>query len=85
MLASRRNDVLMPRTALVLWSFVMLVALVFAFTAGLLTGHFLWKPHTLTPPASSTAIKPSTASAEGRRSNQRRSRNAAATRSRILC
>lgn len=40
--APRRSDVVLPRTAVVLWSFVVLVALVMAFVAGLLAGHFLW-------------------------------------------
>jgi hypothetical protein len=39
----RRNDVAMPRTVVVLWSFFVLLALVAAFAAGLLAGHFLWK------------------------------------------
>lgn len=39
----RRNDVAIPRTAVVLWSFFVLLALVAAFGAGLLCGHFLWK------------------------------------------
>jgi hypothetical protein len=35
----------MPRTALVLWSFFVVLSLVFSFAAGLLAGHFVWKPH----------------------------------------
>ena len=38
----RRDDVVMPRTALILWSILVLLALVFAFAAGLLAGRFLW-------------------------------------------
>ena len=38
----RRDDVVFPRTALILWSFLVLLALVFAFAAGLLAGRFLW-------------------------------------------
>ena len=40
--ARRRDDVLLPRTAVLLWSFFVIVALAFAFGAGLLCGHFLW-------------------------------------------
>lgn len=43
----RRNDVVLPRTAVVLWTFMVLVAVIFAFTAGVLLGHFVW----LRPPA----------------------------------
>lgn len=39
----RRNDVVLPRTAVILWSFLVLMTLVLAFTTGLLAGHFLWK------------------------------------------
>lgn len=45
---ARPGDVVLPRTALLLWSFVMLVALVMSFAAGVLAGHFLW---TATPAA----------------------------------
>ena len=45
--APRRNDVVLPRTAVVLWTFMVLVATIFAFTAGVLLGHFVW----LRPPA----------------------------------
>jgi DNA-directed RNA polymerase subunit RPC12/RpoP len=38
----RRDDVIVPRTAMILWSFVVLLALVFAFAAGLLAGRFVW-------------------------------------------
>ena len=38
----KRDDVVFPRTALILWSFVVLLALVSAFAAGLLAGRFLW-------------------------------------------
>ncbi len=40
--SARRDDVVLPRTALILWSFLVLLALVFAFAAGLLAGRFLW-------------------------------------------
>jgi hypothetical protein len=40
---ARRNDVAIPRTAVVLWSFFVVAALAMAFTAGLLLGHFVWK------------------------------------------
>jgi hypothetical protein len=42
-LGTRPGDVVMPRTAFLLWSFVMLAALVLTFSAGLLAGHFLWR------------------------------------------
>jgi hypothetical protein len=32
-----------PRSALAAWGLVVLLALVFAFTSGLLVGHFLWR------------------------------------------
>lgn len=38
---ARRNDILLPRTALVLWSFITLAALIFAFAAGFLAGRHL--------------------------------------------
>jgi hypothetical protein len=40
---ARRDDVVMPRTAVLLWSFIAFLALVLAFTTGLLAGHFMWK------------------------------------------
>jgi len=40
---ARRRDVVLPRTAAVAWSLFGLLALGFAFTAGLMIGHFLWK------------------------------------------
>jgi hypothetical protein len=40
--APRRSDVVLPRTAVVLWSFFVLLALVLAFASGLLAGHYLW-------------------------------------------
>lgn len=42
--ASRRNDLVLPRTVVVLWSFLVLLAIVFAFAGGLLAGRFLWAP-----------------------------------------
>jgi hypothetical protein len=42
--AVRRNDVILPRTAVVLWSFFVLVALVVSFAAGMLAGRFVWAP-----------------------------------------
>lgn len=55
---ARSGDVILPRTALILWSFVMLVALVLAFTAGILAGHFLWKPSAATIPAAAVPAQP---------------------------
>lgn len=58
---ARRDDVVMPRAAVLLWSFAMLLGLVMAFTAGLLAGHFLWTTEgvalpraTLAPPSSAS-------------------------------
>jgi hypothetical protein len=56
-LSPRAGDVLLPRTAFLLWPFVMLVALVFAFAAGLLAGHVLWHSPA-TPPAASNVAAP---------------------------
>ena len=47
----RRDDVIVPRTAMILWSFVVLLALVFAFAAGLLAGRFVWARGLTSPPA----------------------------------
>lgn len=40
--SARRDDLVLPRIAVILWSFLVLLALVFAFAAGLLAGRFLW-------------------------------------------
>lgn len=40
-IAQRRHDIVLPRSAIVLWSFVMLLSLMLSFVAGLLAGHFL--------------------------------------------
>ncbi len=40
----RRNDVILPRTAVVLGSFLVLLGMVFAFATGLLLGRFVWAP-----------------------------------------
>ncbi|HEV3167139.1 MAG TPA: hypothetical protein VGZ22_24235 [Isosphaeraceae bacterium] len=39
---ARPRDVMLPRAAVVLWSLFVILALVLAFVAGLLAGHFLW-------------------------------------------
>ncbi len=39
---TRRRDVLMPRTAVIAWSLVALLAIGLAFLSGLLIGHYLW-------------------------------------------
>lgn len=39
---SRRNDVVLPRTAAVLWSLGSVLGLASAFAAGLLAGHYIW-------------------------------------------
>ncbi len=41
--APRRNDVAVPRSALIAWSFSAVLAIASAFFAGLLAGHFVWK------------------------------------------
>ncbi len=40
---ARRNDVVLPRTAVVLWTFYVLIGSAAAFVSGLLIGHYLWK------------------------------------------
>jgi phage FluMu protein Com len=40
---ARRRDVILPRTAAVAWALFALLGMAFAFTTGLLVGHFLWK------------------------------------------
>ena len=40
--SARRNDVVLPRAAVMLWSFLVLLAIALAFTSGLLAGRFLW-------------------------------------------
>jgi hypothetical protein len=40
--SARRDDVILPRTAVVLWSFLALLAVVLAFCTGLFIGHFVW-------------------------------------------
>jgi hypothetical protein len=41
---ARRDDVVLPRSAVVLWSFAVLIGLALAFAAGLLAGRFVWAP-----------------------------------------
>src|SRR5262249_38372469 len=43
----RARDVVMPRSAVVAWSMFVLLALVLAFVAGLLAGHFVWTTRVL--------------------------------------
>jgi hypothetical protein len=51
--------VVLPRTGVILWSFVMLLALIFAFTTGLLAGRFLWSsPAPIAVPAPLPAAPP---------------------------
>ena len=40
---ARRRDVILPRTAAVAWALFALMGMGFAFTTGLLVGHFLWR------------------------------------------
>jgi phage FluMu protein Com len=56
--STRSSDVVMPRTAFLLWSFVMLAALAVAFLSGLLAGRALWSGTGLplnAPPAATPA------------------------------
>ncbi|WP_154673841.1 hypothetical protein [Singulisphaera acidiphila] len=43
--SSRSRDVVLPRSAVATWSLFVLLAQAFAFLAGLLAGHFLWRVH----------------------------------------
>jgi DNA-directed RNA polymerase subunit RPC12/RpoP len=52
---TRRSDVVLPRSAVILWSFFVLLALAASFGAGLLAGHFVW---TNRPPTLPTAPAP---------------------------
>lgn len=40
----RRSDVVLPRSVVALWSFLVLLAVAGAFTTGLLIGKFVWAP-----------------------------------------
>ncbi|MBX6316221.1 MAG: hypothetical protein IRY99_25410, partial [Isosphaeraceae bacterium] len=60
----RRGDVVLPRTAVVLWSFFVLLAVVFAFSAGLLAGHFLWAASPIPTPTPQVAPAEAPAPAE---------------------
>jgi hypothetical protein len=46
--APRPRDIPLPRAAVVAWSMSALIAIVFAFVAGLLIGHFLWGVRVIT-------------------------------------
>ena len=41
----RPRDLILPRSVVTAWSLFVLLALGFAFFAGLLAGHFVWKVH----------------------------------------
>ncbi|WP_074306855.1 hypothetical protein [Singulisphaera sp. GP187] len=43
--STRSRDVVLPRSAVATWSLFVLLAQAFAFVAGLLAGHFLWRVH----------------------------------------
>jgi ribosomal protein S27E len=62
---ARPGDVIMPRTAFLLWSFVMLVALVIALAAGLLAGRFLWPGPAGAPPAAGPIPPPAAKAGPG--------------------
>jgi DNA-directed RNA polymerase subunit RPC12/RpoP len=49
-LAPRRDDVVLPRSVVSLWSFFVVLALVAAFAAGLLAGHYVWAPRAAAKP-----------------------------------
>lgn len=40
----RSRDLILPRGVVAAWSLLVLLAVVAAFGAGVLTGHFVWKP-----------------------------------------
>jgi len=40
---SRRRDVILPRTAAIAWAMSSLLGIGFAFIAGMLIGHYLWR------------------------------------------
>ncbi|MFO0908222.1 MAG: hypothetical protein U0794_07660 [Isosphaeraceae bacterium] len=42
---SRSRDIVLPRSVVASWSFLVLLAVSFAFVAGLLAGHYLWRVH----------------------------------------
>ncbi|MGE3820326.1 MAG: hypothetical protein AB7I30_13010, partial [Isosphaeraceae bacterium] len=41
----RPSDLVVPRTVAAAWSLLVLFAVGFAFLAGLLIGHFVWRVH----------------------------------------
>lgn len=53
----RARDVVLPRSVVLAWSLLVLMAVASAFCAGLLAGHFIWRVHepvnrlTAAPPA----------------------------------
>ena len=42
---ARRSDLVIPRSVVASWSLLVLAAVGFAFVAGLLAGHYVWKVH----------------------------------------
>ena len=43
--AARPRDLTLPRSVVASWSLFVLLALLFAFFAGLLAGHYVWRVH----------------------------------------
>jgi hypothetical protein len=39
------RDLVIPRSVVTAWSLFVLLALSFAFVAGLLAGHYVWRVH----------------------------------------
>ena len=42
---ARSRDLILPRSVVASWSLLVLFGLVFAFMAGLLAGHYVWRVH----------------------------------------
>lgn len=42
---ARGRDLILPRSVVAAWSLFVLLALAFAFLAGLLAGHYVWRVH----------------------------------------
>jgi hypothetical protein len=43
--STRGRDLILPRSVVAAWSLFVLLALAFAFLAGLLAGHYVWRVH----------------------------------------
>jgi DNA-directed RNA polymerase subunit RPC12/RpoP len=56
--APRPRDVVIPRSVVLAWSLLVLAAVTFAFVAGLLCGHFVWRVHDRTARAERAVVQP---------------------------